>query len=228
MQGRKVTLLRKRSAVVGVKEKFSMKLSETSNIHQPKTHSHLTLRDVDSAVGHMYSLLDTLETKTNLCPKVDEKGNSECPFAEDLYAQKEDAAEQVIAQVEILQILLALLEEEIASLRANLTKVESDTGALHSENAKEMYLSAQQGLEQYIQKNLDRKKEILDLISLAEEMLRLAHEKKWPLGEPERHSLFPPVTPSSPSNSGLSLKREVDGLISLGPIGGGAPSAGTK
>jgi hypothetical protein len=225
-----VTLPRKRFAVacIGVKGKVSMKLRETSDTHQPKPHSHLTLRDVDSAVNHMYSLLNTLETKTNLCPRVDEKGNSECPFAEDLYAQKEEALEEVRAQLEMLQILLELVEEELASLRANLTKVESDSGALHSENAKKMYLSAQQGLEQHIQKNLDRKKQILDLISLAKEMLRLAHEKRWPLGKPERHALSPPVTPSSSFNSGLSLRREVDGLLSLGPIGGGTPSAVTK
>ena len=205
-----------------------MESKEGPETNRPKVHDHVTLSDVASSVRHMYSLLDTLEGKTSRCPKVDEKGNSECPFAEDLYAQKDQAAEEVASYLEKLRILLELVKEELASLRANLSKVESDSGALHSENAKKMYLSAQQGLEQHIQKNLDRKKEILDLISLAKEMLRLAHEKRWPLGKPERHALFPPVTPSSPSNSGLSLKREVDGLFSLGPIGGGTPSAVTK
>ena len=217
-----------------------MKSEGDGKIKRPKKHDNLTLRDVNSSERYMSKLLDTLETKTNVLPKVDEKGNSECPFAEDLYAQKEQAVEKVAEHIEKLRRLLGILEEELARLRANLARVQADARSLHLESAKERYLSAKQGLEHHIQKNLERRKELLELIAHAEEMLRLAQTKKWPLGRPEERMRFPVISSgpergfrsgvasSAPASSGPSLRREVDSLYSLGPLGGVQPLVTAK
>jgi len=235
-------LLRRATAVACAEGKggFSMKSEGDGKIKRPKKHDNLTLRDVNSSERYMSKLLDTLETKTNVLPKVDEKGNSECPFAEGLYAQKEQAVEKVTEELGRLRRLLELLKEELARLRANLAQVQTDAGSLHLESAKEKYLSAKQGLEYNIQKNQERQKEILELISQAEEMLRLARTKKWPLGKPEERMRFPAISsgpergfrsgvPSSaPASSGPSLRTEVDSLFSLGPLGGVQPLVTAK
>jgi hypothetical protein len=194
-------------------------------------HDNLTLDDIYSSMRRMATLLHTLETKTNVLPKVDEKGDSECPFAEDLYAQKEEAAEKVREHLEVLRRLLELLAGEQTRLHANLDRVQADAGSLHLESAKEKYLTAQQGLEHNIKKNQENQNKLLDLISKAEEMLALALTKKWPLGKPEERIRFS-STPSGPvqgfrsevassaaSPPGPSLGREVESLLSLGPVG---------
>lgn len=208
-----------------------MESRENGEIKRQNSPEDVTLRDLDSCLRHMSTLLDTLETKINVLPKVDEKGVSECPDAESFYAQKEEEAEKVAGYLERLRSLLVLLEEELGRLRANLSRVQADAGSLHLKGAKERYLSAKQGLEHHIQKNLDKKKGILDLISRAEEMLRSAGAKKWPLGKPKERRQFPSITSGTrrdfdptlssgaPSHSGLSFEKEVENLFSLGPLG---------
>ena len=141
-----------------------MKSEKNGEIKRPNKHDNLTLREIGSSVGHMSKLLDTLETKTNVLPKVDEKGNSECPFAEDLYVQKEQADEKVAEQLQTLRRLLELLEEELARLQANLGQVRADANSLHLESAIERYLSAERSLEHHIQRNLEQRNKLIELI----------------------------------------------------------------
>jgi hypothetical protein len=195
----------------------------------------LSLKDVDSAMEYMAKLLGTLETKINVLPKVDERGDSECPFAEDLYAQKEEEMEKVRKHLEKLRGLLVILENEITRLRCNLSRVQTDGSSLHLESAKERYQSAKQGLEHHINKNQDKKKKILNLMSRAEKMLSLAGAKKWPSGKPKAHKQVPSITSGqtkdfgntlssgTSSHSGLSLNTEVKNLFSLGPLGKTGP-----
>lgn len=212
-----------------------METERNSEIKGSKSHKKVTLMDFNVYLRFIPSLLDSLEKKINILPKVDEKGNSECSFAETLYAQKDKEAEKVETELEPLRDLLVLLKEELVKLRANLSTVLEDTRSLHFEDAKEKYLFARQGIEKNIEINLDKQKKLLALISQVEEMLSLARKKKWPLGKPKEHLQYPsidwemtrdfePILSSDfPHHSELPHGREVGNLFSLGPIGRAMP-----
>ena len=67
-----------------------MKSRSTSPQGRPDKTRDLSLKNLDSFMHHMNGLLKKLVDKVNVLPRVDDKGGSECPFAEDLYAEKEE------------------------------------------------------------------------------------------------------------------------------------------
>jgi hypothetical protein len=207
---------------------FDVESNENPKMEPPKPEDDLTLRDMDSIVEYMDTLLEDLDKQTGMCPKVDEKGKSECPFAEDVYAKKDMAAEEVTEHLQKLRVFPKLLQEEWAKLRSNLAQVREDLWYLHDKSAREKYRSSAEALEKSIQKNLDKKQQILDLISRAEKLLDLAYKKKWPLGKPKEQRNYPLLTLGSAFNPGPSLGTEVGSLFSLGPIGGAQPLVSLK
>jgi hypothetical protein len=212
-----------------------MKPSKNNQHDQAKKFADLDLKDVDSYTSFLEKLLETLQSKINVLPKVDDKGRSECPFAENLYAQKEEATSNVIEELKKASRYLALLEQEISRLRQNLAQIESDTGALHLDQAKEKYITAKRSQEIHIEKNIHRKMRLSDLIARAEKLMQLAHKKKWPGGKPKERFRTPPLMAGGPTGVGATgfqnaipdvplppspaFKTEIDSLMTLGPLG---------
>ena len=196
-----------------------------------ESHDDLRLENINSTMNYMQNLLSTLETKINVLPRVDENGNSECHFAEDLYAQKEEAVEKVRNYLNRLRRSIQLLEEELSGLHRNLSLIRKDGYSIHVQGAKDRYKNGMEALEKHINNNREKKNKILTLIYKAEEMLNMAETKRWPLGNPKERGQF--TTSSSipikkmdhtmsgrgSSNSGLSLDNEVQNLFSLGSEG---------
>ena len=56
------------------------------------------LEHVDSFIGNMEIFLNKLDDDIRMLPGVDKNGNSECPFAEQLYVQKEESASKVVEE----------------------------------------------------------------------------------------------------------------------------------
>ena len=200
---------------------------------QNKTKKFEDLKNVDSFMDQLSQLIEGLNSKFRILPKVDDKGQSECPFAEDLYAEKEKAAKEVSKKLKEASRYADLLKQEIARFRRNLSKIGADAGSLNSVQAKEKYASAKKAQEFHIDKNDKRLRKLTDLIAKAEKLLQVALEKKWPLGEPKKsfHPSQPPVdrkvstgTPIQGAMQGKpyrpSFKTESDSLIAIGPLGG--------
>ena len=212
-----------------------MKSHGNSHQGQPNKYDELRVKDVSSFMNYMAGLLETLATKINVLPTVDEEGNSECPFAEDLYAAKEEAVTKVSEELNKASHYIGLLDQEVARLHGNLARISADASSLNSAEAKERYLYAKRSLEQHIEKNLKQREELMDLISKAEKLLGLARSKKFPGKEPRKKFHAPPALGAGPIGSGAtgmqgkpsltppsprpSFETEVDSLISLGPIG---------
>jgi hypothetical protein len=202
---------------------------------QENKHDDLRVEDVSSFMNYLAGLLETLAAKINVLPMIDEEGNSECPFAEDLYEAKEDAEQKVTEELDKASHYISLLGQEIARLRGNHARISADAGSLNSAEAKERYLYAKRGLEQHIEKNLKQRDELMDLISKAERLLGLARSKKFPVKVHRKKSHVPPArgagtigskatdmqekSPPAPPSPRPPTTTEVDSLISLGPIG---------
>jgi hypothetical protein len=208
-----------------------MRFNANNQQTRPKEVDGLSLKDVDSFIHYMNGLLEELTSKVRALPKVDQEGNSECPFAEDLYAQKDECMEKVEQESQKLQPYLVLVEEEIARCRANLGRISSDASSLNLDEAKERYDAAKRSQESQYNNALRQRKALTDLVSRTKETLALAQSRAFPGRKPPKSSRPPAgafggwggtgsrngaskVPPGRPS-----LKNEIDSLISLGPLG---------
>lgn len=194
----------------------------------------LNLQGIDSFMHYMEGLLNAFKAKVDVLPKVDGDRNSECPFAESLYAERDEVEDKVVKALQDASLYLELLDQEITRLRGNLSQVQSDGNSLASVEAKKQYEFAAGAIEHHIEKNLERLKTLSELVSRAHSLLGLSSGKRWPLGKPQR-GFGPRVTLSGDvtgvsSHGDQSFKtirfdasaglrdRVLDNLISLGPI----------
>lgn len=230
-----MTPSRKGSRPASIQEKGgdSMKLKENDQKGLPKGQDGLSLKDVDSFIHYMNGLLEELLSKIQVLPKVDkEEGRSECPFAEDLYAEKDDFAEKVEKESKKLQRYLRLVEQEIARCRGNLGQISADAGSLNLGEAKERYAAAKRAQEFQYERAIQQRKALMDLISRTEKTLTLARSKTFPGRKPRKNFRPPAGALDGWAAKGFTngatveaiearpqFKTEIDRLISLGPLG---------
>ena len=213
-----------------------MKSNANANQHRSNEDADLRLEDVDSFIEYMEGLLEELWGKINQLPKVDENGYSECPFAEELYAYKEEAAAIVAEESKKLQLCLELVKEEIDRCQQNIEILSTDASSLHLEEAKKKYEAGKKSQRLQYNKGVHQQELLIDLIKRADELLKLAEEKKWPIGEPGRSDRFNPEAVLEaaldgrfsalrdpdhirPLPSRPAFGSEINNLLSLGPLG---------
>ena len=198
----------------------------------------LSLKSTDSEMKTMVNLLKALSKKTAELPRVDGKGQSECGWAEDLYAENEELIKKVTQNLKKLREHLSVVEKVITGHRKNLEQIRMDANSLHLSKAKKQYSFAELSQEFLYKKALEKKKALKDLFSWAEKVLNLAREKRFPGGEPRKKFRPPPEfsasmegrTANNPTNAGFqarpasgpSFANQINDLMSLGPIGGRA------
>ncbi|MDY6838835.1 MAG: hypothetical protein SWH78_12770 [Thermodesulfobacteriota bacterium] len=169
---------------------------------------------------HTDKVLAQLAQKVRVLPKVDEKGRSECPFAEDLYAAKEEAAEKVREVLDKMPGYLRAVDREILRCKRNLAQVRSDAASLHLDKAQGKYHSAQENYRFQHKKYMQVRQRLIDLRSQAQKALQKACANKWPAGKPQKkfHGSAPArIAPASHAKGSLgpSLATEVNSLLSL-------------
>ena len=208
--------------LVYIREKGEVNMKKTGNDqkNRSKESKDIRLEDVDSDMKIMSTLLGELQSKINILPKVDENGRSECPFAEDLYFEKEKAAKKVSEYLEKMHRYVGLVEQEIVRFHNNIATIRADANSLFLIQAKENYKQAEESQIFHIKKTTDQKKDLLDLISRAEKMLQLARGEKWPGEKPEKRFCPPAMTGGQAGlgNSGFQGQTPVESFPSRSPI----------
>lgn len=211
-----------------------MEFDENSISNQKDEFANLNVKDVDSYMNHLETLLETLLSGIKILPKVDEKGQSECSFARLLYTQKEEAAEQVTEELREASRYMTLLDQENKRIRENLGRIEDDAKLLNLDQAKEEYQRARRAHAKHIDQTIQQKDRLIDLIARADELLQHAQKKEWP-GEKPTERLRPStsmargltgvgvvetqnISPAAPFSPKQENKAEIDSLISLGPL----------
>ena len=160
----------------------------------------LHVKDLKSAMAALEGDLEHLRQKFKVLPKVEEDGSSECPFAEDLYAAKEEAVAKVTDRLQKMRGYLPLIEREISRCTKNRNTLNSDRQKLHDENAREQYQFALHAQQYQYQKAVDQKKALLELIRRAEQLLKHANAKQYQGKKPEKR-FRPPLAANGPLNS---------------------------
>ena len=156
-----------------------------------------------------------------MLPKVDEDGYSECPFAEQLYAQKQEQQQELQQHLEKLKTDSAQTETEIQKCKSNASIVGSDQSQLHSPDASEQYEQAEDKLKSKLKQLQEKRTHIRLKIQDVKKLLAKANEKNWPDGEPDGHkfSLGPSLSlqdnPTSPDNRQLDTGQQLNGLFEI-------------
>jgi len=156
------------------------------------------LHNFNTALHDTAEAIKKLESKMSYLPMIDANGNSDCPFAEELYAQKEEAEQKVVREVDCLRHFLPLLDQQIARCRSNQSQVQSYAEKLAGPDVKNRYAAAKEILErQYIEATQDRK-EALFVLDKAKLALERSRQRQWPGEAPQRRWFNPDSSAAAP------------------------------
>jgi len=197
--------------------------AKRSREHTKESHE-LKLGDVEFFLKKVEGLLRNLETRMRILPEVNNEGVSECPFSEKLYAEKEKALKEVVEELTKAPIYKGVIDQEISGLRGNLAKIHADRNRLTLNEPKEKYLVAANATEFHINRNMERRNNLTNLIAKAEEIIDQAKRKTWPLGSPKKVRKISYGTKDQGQKwlgskwTGPGTRVEIDNLISLGQM----------
>ena len=220
---------------------FKMNYKENESEQREKAFNNLNRisEQADRAIKE-------LQSKASSLPIVEEDGSSECPFAEDLYAQKEEAEDKLRDLLSDLNGQIPLLTDDIARHRRNLKQISADKEKLTTPQPKGSYSSAEQQLQSDLHVALRIQERFRDILKRAKLALEIAATQTFPGRKPQRKGFSPgasapaspvplrgpvtvmppPVTfpggglPAGPivSSPGPALGGPTGGLLSSGPL----------
>ena len=140
------------------------------------------------------------------------------PETEDQYAIKEEGEAELLSEVETLRGYMPLLERDVRHNGEALQRIQDDSGKLNLQEPRECYSQAEEAARrQYLGAVHDRDTVAVVLVE-AQAVLDVSREKKFPGKDPVRQFPFPGAKPGEMPDSD-ERSDEMDGLISLGPLG---------
>ncbi len=163
-------------------------------------------------------------TKAMALPEVAEDGSSECPWAQSLYAKKEELEKQVGREVERLTRYVPVLEQEIQRQKRNLQQIQTDSGKLSLPETTQRYSEAARAQRSQLQSAIDDKDAIAIVLAKAQAVLDVSRTRTLPrkIAREPQSSGAGPLGPGE--STGIQAPPapwgdELDGLVSLGPLG---------
>jgi len=188
--------------------------------HKPEA---LQKSDLMTVVPAISKRVDELEQAVRILPTVEEDGSSECPFARELYAKKEELEQQVTSDIDVLNDFLVKLDKEIERCGKNLAQIQADSAKLNLQEPQDCYVQAELEQQKEYKDAVKDREDVYAVLVKAEAILKITQRKKYPGEEPQGQDQspisFPDHVQIPPSESQPdTLGGEVDGLISLGPL----------
>lgn len=189
---------------------------------QPTPHPDQEPLDLDkgleSFVAGTRSQAEELLRMTRSLPEVDKNGNSECPFARELYAKKEKAEQELIGRLATLHRYLSAVEQELARCKGNLVVISSRETMLNRDEAKRMYSDAEVAQAAEYKRYVEKRNRIQETLELVEQALAEERTRQFPGGAgQEIPGMGPP--PGVPPTGPASVGEELEHLLALGPVG---------
>ena len=200
-----------------------------------------TMDGVRSTLSIVEGAVSNLESSLGSLPAVDENGNSDCGFAEDLYAKKEKAAEELTHVLAGLQIEAATIDTELKRHGRNLDQISGDIGRLQLAETREQYTAAERIEKEGEIQILLLRQEVVAMIDRAEQALHESMTQQYPGKKPEEsfgaglvlsgssypagsasgsdpHCVYEPPRPPRSPGGGHRRDDELNDLLSLGPM----------
>ncbi|MDD5135638.1 MAG: hypothetical protein PHP01_09560 [Phycisphaerae bacterium] len=179
----------------------------------------LTIAEVESFLGTVDSCIAELAQKISQLPKVEQDGSSECPFARQLYADKEEAQKKVQCCLEKLNEYGSWVQSEIARCKNNLAVITAHENQLNNDRPREYFSDAETQLAALYNRLVQLAQKIQEAIRNIQQALEQASQKQYPgdVGQQIPSFQMPPL----PGDSNLSqpdFDAQLKQMFSIGPI----------
>lgn len=183
----------------------------------------VTVAEVEAFIAVAQSCINKLQSATKVLPKVDKDGSSECPFAEELYAQKEEAQKEAQECLEKLGEYQLWVENQIRICQNNLSIISSGKAALRTDRPRDRLSEAEDNLSAFCKKLEELLGKIEDVFRQLQAAIMEASQKQFPGRIPRKNPGFPILLsePDSAHNRNISagLDNDLKLMISRGPSG---------
>jgi hypothetical protein len=138
--------------------------------------------------------------RIDCAPYVDKNGNSECGYAEPLYAQKEEIETRLRLQQTSWNEKLLIVETELARIRREYRQIEHDARNAAIDGTREHYAKALFAQDARCRRVERERDEIVNILARIRSALLEGAKRKWSLGEPKRpQPAIAPIPQTSPS-----------------------------
>jgi len=122
--------------------------------------------------------IDETLTATRQLPKVDEDGFSECPFAEQLYAKKEEAVTGAEHCLQKFYEYRDWIDEQLEKCQENLSVISSGKGSLNTDSPHDRLSEAEVQQEAFIKRLENLAEQIDEACEQLNEAIREASKMK--------------------------------------------------
>ena len=153
------------------------------------TKKNVDIDKVEASLGYAHRQIENLARSVQSLPEVDEDGYSECPFAEDMYAQKEEIQATLGSQLKDLYREQEAIEAEITCCKNNLVVISAHESRIHRDSVRDRYSQAEVELSALIQRLCEMKEELAKTIKVVQAALARAAEKYFPGRRPRKGGL---------------------------------------
>ena len=157
---------------------------------------NVDLKEAEKCLESTKKCMEDLDRSVHSLPSVDEKGNSECPFAEELYAKKEELQKTLEARLKDLFEMMKAVDAEIKRCGKNLAVVTAHQDRIHSETVRDQYSDEELKLAARIKQLTEIREQIQKAIKAVQEALAESKARYYPGSEPGE---WPAISDDSPA-----------------------------
>lgn len=182
----------------------------------------MCMADVQSHLSEAQSSIEELQTAARQLPKVEKDGSSECPFAEELYAKKEDAQKHAVCCQSQLHECLQWVQEQIQSCSNDLVVISAHQNQLHKDRPREHFSDAEAKLAALYNKFVKLRETIEETIEEIQKAILEAIQKQFSDKSPKASAGFLKLDNRSFSEPqgqpGSDIDRQLKEMLLKGPI----------
>ena len=171
---------------------------------------NVDLDQVEDSLEYAHDQIEKLDRSVHSLPKVDEDGNSECPFAEEMYAQKEDIQAQLNGQLKGLYEKQEAIDAENTRCKNNLVVISAHERRIHRDSVRDQYSQAEVELCARIECLSEMQERVTKTIKDVQAALAEASEKYYPGRCPQNGGAS-----GTPNPGGANDDRELDDLLEI-------------
>ena len=182
--------------------------------HVDINKENVNLNEAEKALESTKKCMEDLDRSVHSLPSVDEEGNSECPFADELYAKKEELQEKLESRLKDLFELLKAVEAEIKRCEKNLAVVTGHKDRIHGDKVRDQYSDEELKLAARIKQLTEIREQIQKAIKAVQKALAEAKARYYPGTKPEKGPGISDDSPTPPLK-GSDADRELDDLLEL-------------
>lgn len=142
------------------------------------------LSEARKLVRQAYEGAAELRRDCDMLPTIDADGGSDCPFAEDLFYQKEKTAQFVRDDLRLLKGFLQSAGGHLETCKAKLADLERQRADLHHQSPQDCILRAETELRTQMRRHEQARRDLLEVIAEVEATLGESDACRFPGREP--------------------------------------------